>query len=114
MMLASMTLAAALTLAPPAQEPQKAAPAADPSASPAADHIKAGVAAYRKRHFQEAQRHFQSAVDADPSSPAANFSLGYVIYKIAEPKRPFHAEKQRAAELFAKAFELDPFFSPTW
>jgi len=41
-------------------------------------------------------------VAADPSSAAANFYLGYTIYKIAEPKRPFHPDKQKAAELFAE------------
>ena len=53
-------------------------------------------------------------MDADPQSAAAHYYLGYVVYKIAEPKRPFHPEKQRAADLFAKAYALDPTFRPAW
>jgi tetratricopeptide (TPR) repeat protein len=113
MIIAGMTLAATLAVAAPLQEQAKA-PLAEQAGSPAEGHIKAGLAAYHKRHFQEAERHFQAAVDADPASAAAHFYLGYTIYKIAEPKRPFHPEKQRAAELFAKAFELDPAFRPAW
>ena len=113
MMLATFAFAAALGAAEPA-------PAASPQAQPrvtAADaqsHIDAGLAAYRRRRLQEALRHFQAAVDADPQSAAAHYYLGYVVYKIAEPKRPFHTEKQRAADLFAKAYELDPTFRPSW
>jgi TolA-binding protein len=118
MMLATLTLAAAMGMAAPApaavaQEPS--APARTVQATgDASTHIDAGLAAYRRRHFAEAQRHFQAAVDADPTSAAAHFYLGYTVYKIAEPKHPFHPEKRRAAELFAKAYELDPTFVPRW
>jgi tetratricopeptide (TPR) repeat protein len=109
-----------------AQEPQptpapqeQPAPAQEPvvAAAPAGDaqtHIDAGLAAFRKRRFAAARQHFEQAVAADPGSAAANFYLGYTIYKIAEPKRPFHPDKQKAAELFAKAYELDPQFKPVW
>jgi tetratricopeptide (TPR) repeat protein len=76
--------------------------------------IEAGLAAYRRLRFRDAERHFQAAVEADPQSAPAHFYLGYTVYKIAEPKRPFHPEKRRAAELFARAYELDPFFKPVW
>lgn len=115
MMLATMTLAAALGMAAPAPAPAAQEPAAPrAAAADASSHIDAGRAAYRRRRFQEAQRHFQAAVDADPGSAAAHFYLGYTVYKIAEPKSPFHPEKRRAAELFAKAYELDPTFRPSW
>jgi len=74
----------------------------------------AGLAAYRKLHFQEAERHFQAAVDADPGSAAALYFLGYTVYKIAEPKRPNDPGKRRAAELFARAYQIDPGFTPGW
>jgi len=74
----------------------------------------AGLAAYRKLHFQVAERHFQAAVDADPSSAAALYYLGYTVYKIAEPKRPNDPGKRRAAELFARAYQIDPGFAPGW
>jgi tetratricopeptide (TPR) repeat protein len=77
-------------------------------------HIDAGLAAYWRLHFAEAERHFQAAVDADPANPEAAYYLAYAVYKIAEPKRPFHPDKQRAARLFARAFELDPHFAPSW
>jgi tetratricopeptide (TPR) repeat protein len=80
----------------------------------AEEHRAAGMAAYWKLHFQEAQGHFQAAVDADPQSAAALYYLGYTVYKIAEPKRPDDPGKRRAAELFARAYEIDPGFTPDW
>ena len=103
---------------PPAQEETAAVPQETVSATPAGGdaqtHIDAGLSAFRKRHFGAARQHFEQAVAADPSNAAANFYLGYTIYKIAEPKRPFHPDKQKAAELFAKAYQLDPQFKPAW
>jgi tetratricopeptide (TPR) repeat protein len=87
-------------------------PAADSSAVQA--DIDAGLALFRKHHFAQAEADFQKAVDANPQSAAAHFYLGYAIYKIAEPKRPFHPDKQKAAAEFAKAYDLDPAFRPVW
>ena len=84
-------------------------------AQSAADEQRAaGLAAYWRLHFQEAQKHFQAAVDADPTSAASHYYLAYTVYKIAEPKRPNDPGKQEAAALFAKAYEIDPFFTPGW
>jgi tetratricopeptide (TPR) repeat protein len=80
----------------------------------AEEHRAAGMAAYWKLHFQEAQGHFQAAVDADPNSAAALYYLGYTVYKIAEPKRPNDPGKRRAAELFARVYQIDPGFTPDW
>lgn len=77
-------------------------------------HKAAGIAAYWKLHFQEAEGHFQAAVEADPRSAAALYYLGYTVYKIAEPKRPNDPGKRRAAELFARAYQIDPGFTPGW
>jgi tetratricopeptide (TPR) repeat protein len=74
----------------------------------------AGMTAYLKLHFQEAEGHFHAAVDADPGSAAALYYLGYTVYKIAEPKRPNDPGKRRAAELFARAYQIDPAFTPGW
>jgi tetratricopeptide (TPR) repeat protein len=74
----------------------------------------AGLAAYWKLHFREAETHFQAAVDADPGSAAALYYLGYTVYKIAEPKRHDDPGKRRAAELFARAYAIDPDFRPGW
>lgn len=78
------------------------------------DAISAGIAAFKKRRFAQAEEQFAKAVEAEPSSAAAHFYLAYTIYKRVEPKRPFHPDKQRAADGFAKAFELDPNFTPAW
>jgi tetratricopeptide (TPR) repeat protein len=108
--------------APPAPAPRRttasrraaAAPApAVPAGSPQ-EHIEAGIGAFKHHRFAEAQAHFQAAVDAEPQNAAAHFYLGYAIYKIAEPKHPFHPDKQRAAAEFARAYELDPAFKPAW
>jgi hypothetical protein len=80
----------------------------------AEEHRAAGMTAYMKHHFHEAEGHFQAAVDADPQSAAALYYLGYTVYKIAEPKRPNDPGKHRAAELFARAYQIDPAFTPSW
>jgi Tfp pilus assembly protein PilF len=98
-------------LGPAAQEPP--APAAQSTAS-VDTHIDAGLAAFKKKRFRQAEIEFRQAVDADPNNAAATWYLGYTYYKMAEPKRPFHPDKQKAAELFAKAYQLDPEFRPAW
>jgi Tfp pilus assembly protein PilF len=113
MTFAALFLAAAL--AP--QEPAAAPPAPPPqavSAGAAQEYIDAGLKAFQRRHFSAAQADFQKAVDADPQSAAATFYLGYTYYKIAEPSRRLTPGKRKAAELFAKAFELNPAFRPVW
>jgi tetratricopeptide (TPR) repeat protein len=113
MMLPALVFAAAL--APGMQDP-----AAPPPERPAVDastnqsEIDQGLALFKRKRFAAAKKHFQSAVDANPNDAAATFYLAYTVYKIAEPKRPFHPEKQQAAELFDKAYELDPNFKPVW
>ena len=117
MMLAAFVLAAAIA---PAQDPpavQEPAPPPQAAAAPAGgsqEYIDAGLKAFKRRRFAAAQAEFQKAVDAEPNSAAANFYLGYTYYKIAEPTRRAVAGKKKAAELFAKAFELDPAFKPVW
>ena len=124
-MIANLTLLAAVLLMPAAQEAvqepaqdatqeQTAAPASTTSSMSADEHIDAGLASFRKRRFAAARKHFQQAVDANPDSAAAHFYLGYTIYKIAEPRRANSPGKQEAAQHFAKAYELDPAFKPTW
>ena len=80
----------------------------------AEEQMASGLAAYHRLHFQEAAGHFQAAVDADPHSAAALYYLGYTVYKIAEPKRPNDPGKRQAAELFARAYQIDPGFAPGW
>ena len=123
MMLPVLMLAAALVPAPqepPAQNaPEPLATVAAPaptsvSTGGAEAAIQTGLAAYKRRQFGKAEIEFRKAVDADPGSAAAHFYLGYTYYKIVEPRRPFDPGKQRAAQEFAKAFELDPAFKPVW
>src|SRR5512146_1329220 len=104
--------------APQAAQPQAAPePAAKPApaaSAEAAGPLAEGVAAFRKRHFAAARAAFEKAVEADPQSAAAAFYLGYTYYKIGEPPRRMNPSKEKAKELFAKAFSLDPTFKPTW
>jgi tetratricopeptide (TPR) repeat protein len=107
----------------PAEEPaeEMATPvAAEPASEPMAggsemarEAIDRGLRAYWRHNWAGAQAEFQMALDADPQSAAAAFYLGYSIYKQAE-FRPFHPDKERAKEMFARAFELDPTFAPTF
>jgi Tfp pilus assembly protein PilF len=113
MLLSALLVPAATTPALDAQ-PQEPAATASSSAGSADEEIQAGLPLFKRKRFAAARSHFEKAVAADPSSAAANFYLAYTIYKITEPKRPFHPDKQRSAELFAKAYELDPTFKPVW
>jgi tetratricopeptide (TPR) repeat protein len=117
-----MPLAAALLLAvlspqdppPPVAPPE--APAATEAKAPGAaeDAIAAGQAAFKKRRFRAAQTEFEKALAADPQSAAAAYYLGYTHYKLGEPSRRVNENKEKARELFAKAFSLDPTFTPDW
>jgi len=114
MMCPALVLLAALQ-APQAQT-TPAAPAAE-AAAPAGGAeaaIEAGLQAFRKRRFTRAEIEFRRAVEADPGSAAAHFYLGYTYYKMGEPARRLNDEKRRAAEEFAKAYELEPGFRPIW
>jgi Tfp pilus assembly protein PilF len=120
--LAALLLAAALAPQEPvAAETSTAEPAPTPVMATEAvptegskDHVDAGLKAFKRRRFKAAKAEFQKAVDAEPQSAAATFYLAYTYYKISEPSRRLTADKKRAAELFAKAYELDPAFRPVW
>jgi tetratricopeptide (TPR) repeat protein len=120
MLLATVLLSAAL--APQAPEPAAPAPSTPdvktaelPATSPsAAAHLDAGIAVFKKRRFAAARAEFEKAEAADPQSAAAAYYLGYTYYKIGEPSRRMNASKEKAKELFARAFTLDPAFTPTW
>lgn len=117
MLLATVVLSAALTpQAPPAAAPAPEAPppAASVAAPAAASHLDAGIAAFKKRRFAAARTEFEKAGEADPQSAAAAYYLGYTYYKMGEPSRRMDANKEKARELFAKAYTLDPAFRPTW
>ena len=116
MLLATVVLSAALTpQAPPAAPaPEAPPPAASVAAPAAAPHLDAGIAAFKKRRFAAARGEFEKAGEADPQSAAAAYYLGYTYYKLGEPSRRMNANKEKARELFAKAYGLDPAFRPTW
>jgi len=136
MLLSTLLLSAVLSpqapAAPPAEEPMPAVPqqpvtipesppmAVETTDVPAAEaeltsaHIEAGLAAFRRRRFARAREEFEKAAEADPGSAAAAFYLGYAHYKIAEPTRRLTPDKERAKELFARAYQLDPAFEPVW
>jgi tetratricopeptide (TPR) repeat protein len=122
-----MILALLLTSALAAQtpEPAQAAPAASPAeaAAPAAPDapegdadalIETGLKAFARARYASAAKSFEAALAAAPESAAAHYYLGYCVYKLAEGKRRNHPDKARAAELFAKALQLDPRFRPVW
>jgi len=120
MLLAAVLLSAALApQAPPAapapEPPAVTAPAAAPAAtSPADPFLGPGIAAFKKRRFAAARAEFEKAEAADPQSAAAAYYLGYTFYKLGEPSKRMNANKEKAKELFAKAFSLDPAFNPDW
>ena len=103
----------ALQSVPETDRGSAAAPSQE--ARPAVDAlIDKGLSLYRRRHFREATAAFRQAVEANSSDAAAHFYLGYTLYKIGEPTRRMVPEKVEAKEEFARCFELDPTFRPTW
>jgi len=101
--------AAPIEQAPPAREPASATRTGNASA-----YIDKGLAAFRARRLKAAREAFESAVAADPQSASAAYYLGYALYKLGEPSRRMNANKERARDLFAKAFSLDPSFKPSF
>jgi tetratricopeptide (TPR) repeat protein len=115
MLLATVLLSTALVpQAPPAVPSDPAVQAAPVPATPADAALRAGIAAFKRRRFTAARTEFEKALAADPQSAAAAYYLGYTHYKLGEPSRRMNADKEKAKELFAKAFALDPTFRPTW
>jgi Tfp pilus assembly protein PilF len=106
------TLAFGQEPAPSAPPPPPQAAASNPSAAQA--DIQDGLDAFRKLRFSHAEASFRKATEEDPTNAAAAWYLAYATYKIVEPKRPFHPDKQKAAALFARAYSLDPNFKPVW
>jgi Tfp pilus assembly protein PilF len=101
---------------PPPQPTLQTTPSAAGEAAPgvAQSAIEAGLAAFKRRRFSQAEAEFSRAVAADPGSAAAHFYLGYTHYKMGEPPRRMNAHKETARQEFARAFELDPAFRPVW
>ena len=99
--------------APDALPVTPAAATAAPSGS-ADELIHKGLALYWRHRYAQAAAEFEQATDADPQNAAAAWYLAYATYKVAEPKRPFDPGKQKAADLFAKAYAMDPNFKPDW
>jgi len=116
MLLSALVLAAVLAPQDPAPSAGAVKSADMPAGTTAAaqSNIDAGLAAFKKRRFAAAEADFTKAKDADPASAAPYFYLGYTYYKLAEKKRPFHPDKEKAKEMFAKAYSIDPGFRPVW
>ncbi len=101
--------------APPPSEPGPVTgPAKTPSTRSAEADIENGLKAFRTRRLRAARVAFENAFADDPQSAAAAFYLGYTLYKLGEPSHRMNPDKQRARELFAKAFSLDPTFKPAF
>jgi tetratricopeptide (TPR) repeat protein len=108
------TLAAQTPEPPPAEAEVRSADLPAVEGAAARDAIDRGLAAFKKRRFAAAEKDFQQAVSAAPGSAGPYFYLGYTYYKLAEKKRPFHPDKEKAREMFAKAYAIDPAFRPVW
>jgi tetratricopeptide (TPR) repeat protein len=116
-MMPSLILLAAL--AGPTQEAEPApAPAPAVAAAPAAaeaapgEATDKGLALLKRGRYRSARAALEQAVAANPQSAAAQFYLGYALYKIAEPTRRLSKEKEEAAQHFAACFAIDPGFRP--
>jgi tetratricopeptide (TPR) repeat protein len=124
-MIVVASLAASPQVEPPQDPPaveelaqEEALPPAEPIAedlqATAEEAIERGLAAFSRRRYQAAETAFREALETDPESAAAAFYLGYTLYKVAEPTRRLTPGKQEAAQMFAKAYGLDPQFRPVW
>ena len=91
---------------------QPAPPAPAQASTAASGSVDNGVALLRRGRFRSARAELEKAVAGDPQSAAAQFYLGYSLYKIAEPTRRLTKEKEEAAQHFAACFSIDPAFRP--
>jgi len=134
MLLATLILSAAITPQAPPEEalppeataplpPETPAPAMGieaselpppPSSGTFREDIEAGLKAFIRGRFCRARDAFSRAYETNPESAAAAFYLGYASYKIGEPGARMNADKEKARDLFAKAYTLDPGFRPVW
>lgn len=114
MLLSVLVLAAALAPSGQATDAVKSDELKASSSGVSQAALDAGFAAFKKRRFAEAEVDFRKAMEADPGSAGPYFYLGYTYYKMAERKRPFHPDKEKAKEMFAKAYSMDPSFRPVW
>ncbi|HET7291267.1 MAG TPA: tetratricopeptide repeat protein [Vicinamibacteria bacterium] len=97
------------------QETPAETPAATAAATPAeSGSLDKGVALLRRGRYRSARAELEKAVAADPQSAAAQFYLGYSLYKIAEPTRRLTKEKEEAAQHFAACYSIDPGFRPAF
>ena len=107
-------------VAPEAPPPTAPAPTTTPAAAMPASSagyqadIDAGLRAFIRGRFSSAREAFERAYAANPQSAEAAFYLGYACYKLGEPSLGMNADKQRARDLFATAYRLDPVFQPVW
>jgi tetratricopeptide (TPR) repeat protein len=111
---ALLTVALAPQNPPPAPPPQAVKSTEIPASGAATADIEAGKAAFKKHRFAAARADFEKAMSADPQSAAAAYYLGYTFYKLGEPSHHMNPNKEKARELFAKAYTLDPGFRPDW
>jgi len=85
-----------------------------PPSTAVQEHIDAGLKQFVRGRFSSARAEFEKAYEADPDSAATAFYLGYACYKLGEPSLRMNDDKQKARDLFAKAYRLDPAFQPVW
>ena len=85
-----------------------------PPSTAVQEHIDAGLKQFVRGRFSSARSEFEKAYEAAPESAATAFYLGYACYKLGEPSLRMNEDKQKARELFAKAYRLDPAFQPVW
>jgi Flp pilus assembly protein TadD len=113
-MIPALLLLAAVASSPEATPAvQEPAAAAAPAVAPAAGGATAqGLALLKRGRYRSARTELEKAVAADPQDAAAQFYLGYALYKIAEPSRRLTREKEEAAQHFAACFSIDPAFRP--
>jgi len=102
-----------VALAAPSEAPSAPALAQEAEASAApAGAVDQGLALLKKGRYRAARAELEKVVAADPQSAAAQFYLGYALYKIAEPTRRLTKEKEEAAQHFAACYSIDPGFRP--
>ncbi|MEC4674471.1 MAG: tetratricopeptide repeat protein [Nitrospirota bacterium] len=87
------TLGACTTVTPPI-------PLGLEASSSSKQHNEAGIQHYQMEHWDVAKKHFEAAVQADPTQAEPHFNLGLALHQLGS-----HPE---ATTHFKKAVELDP------
>ena len=77
-------------------------------------HIDAGLKAFKRHRYSQAEIDFRKAMDAGPVQRGGRLLPRLHVLQDGRAEAPVPSRQAKSAQLFARAFELDPKFKPVW